>query len=183
MLKLSSMGAVQPTNKKLAVGDEAPDFVLPDQSNRPTHFADLLGKGAVVLFFYPRDYSAGCTAEVCAFRDSYEAFKDAGATVIGVSADSAESHEGFVQRHRLPFILLSDRDGVTQDLYGVQKTLGILRARVTHVIDRQGIIRHIFSSQLNIDKHLNDALLVIQSLQAEPDGSDQATVAASKSDL
>ena len=183
MLKLSSMGAVQPTNKKLAVGDKAPDFVLPDQSNHTTHFADLLGKCAVVLFFYPRDYSAGCTAEVCAFRDSYEAFKDAGATVIGVNADSTESHEGFVQRHRLPFILLSDRDGVAQDLYGVQKTLGIVRARVTYVIDRQGIIRHIFSSQLNIDKHINDALHVIRSLQGDTEGSDKAVEAPSKSDL
>ena len=101
-MKLSIMGAVRPANKELAVGDEAPDFVPLDQLNGPTRFADLLGKGAVVLFFYPKDYSLGCTAEVCAFRDSYEAFKEAGTTAIGISADSTESHQGFVQRHRLP---------------------------------------------------------------------------------
>jgi peroxiredoxin Q/BCP len=87
--------------------------------------------------------------------------------VIGVSADSTESHEGFVQRHRLPFFLLSDPDGAVQRQYGVEKTFGILRARVTYVIDRQGIVRHIFSSQLNIDRHIQDALRVIQSLQGE----------------
>src|SRR5688572_26338218 len=151
MSQMSSLGADQPTNKKLAVGDKAPDFVLPDQSNNSIHFDDLLGKGAIVLFFYPRDFSGGCTAQVCAFRDSYEAFKDAGATVIGVSADSTKSHEGFVQRHRLPFILLSDSDGIAQKLYGAQKKFGIVKARVTYVIDKQGIIRHIFSSQININ--------------------------------
>jgi peroxiredoxin Q/BCP len=167
MLKISGAGVVLPANKKLAVGDEAPDFVLPDQFNHATHLADLLGKGPVVLFFYPKDYSAGCTAEVCGFRDNIETFNDAGATVVGISADSTESHEGFVQRHRLPFILLSDLDGAVHKQYGVEKSLGFFRARVTFVIDRQGIVRHIFSSQLNIDRHIRDALRVIQSLQGE----------------
>lgn len=159
----------QSAGKKLAVGDQAPDFVLPDQLNRPVHFADLLGKGAVVLFFYPKDYSAGCTAEVCAFRDSYESFMDTGAVVIGISADSTESHEGFVQRHHLPFILLSDSDGSIQQLYGVEKTFGLFRGRVTYIIDKRGVVRHIFSSQLNIGKHIEDALEVVRLLQAQPD--------------
>ncbi len=167
MSKSPIKGAAQPTTRKLAVGDKAPDFVLPDQSNHPIHFADLLGRGAIVLFFYPKDYSAGCTAEVCSFRDSYEAFKEAGATVIGVSGDSTESHEGFVQRHRLPFILLGDADGAVQKQYGVEKTFGILSVRVNYIIDQQGIVRHIFSSQLNIDRHIKDALHVIRSLQGE----------------
>ncbi len=167
MLKSPMKGAVQPTNRTLTVGGKAPDFVLPDQSNHPIHFADLLGRGAIVLFFYPKDYSAGCTAEVCGFRDSYEAFKEAGATVIGISADSTESHEGFAQRHRLPFILLSDTEGAVQKQYGVETTFGIVRARVTYVIDKQGTVRHIFSSLLNIDRHIKDALQVIRSLQGE----------------
>ncbi|MCC7205925.1 MAG: peroxiredoxin, partial [Anaerolineae bacterium] len=97
MLKLAR--AVEPAAKKLAVGDSAPHFILPDQDDRPTHLADLLGNGPTVLFFYPKDFSPGCTAEVCAFRDSYAAFQDAGATVIGVSADTPESHRGFADRH------------------------------------------------------------------------------------
>ncbi len=167
MLKLAITRAAQQAKLKLVVGDKAPDFVLPDQSGRPIHFADLLGRGAVVPFFYPKDYSAGCTAEVCGFRDRYEAFKEAGATVIGISVDSTESHKSFVQRHRLPFILLSDTDLAVHEQYGVERTLGIFRSRVTYVIDRRGMVRHIFSSQLNIDKHIKDALTVIRSLQDE----------------
>jgi peroxiredoxin Q/BCP len=161
MLRKPRTGTAQPTDRKLVVGDKAPDFVLPDQDNRPTHFADMLGKGAIILFFYPKDYSPGCTAEVCAFRDSFEAFNDAGATVIGVSADTSESHRGFADRNRLPFILLSDVEGSVHELYGVEKTFGIFRARVTFIIDKQGIVRHSFSSQLNIEKHIVDALQVI----------------------
>lgn len=168
MLKLFQAGQSSRSNNALQVGDPAPDFSLPDQSGRSVHFADLLGKGAIVLFFYPKDYSAGCTAEACAFRDSYEAFTEAGATVIGISADSAESHQGFATRHRLPFILLSDEDGSVQKLYSVEKSFGLLRARTTFIIDREGIVRHVFSSQLNIQKHVNDALDIVQALLAEP---------------
>lgn len=168
MLKLFQAGQSSRSYNALQVGDPAPDFTLPDQTNRPVHFADLLGKGAIVVFFYPKDYSAGCTAEACAFRDSYEAFTDAGATVIGISADSAESHQGFASRHRLPFILLSDQDDSVQKLYGVEKAFGLLRARTTFIIDNQGIVRHVFSSQLNIQKHIIDALDIVQALLAEP---------------
>lgn len=167
MFKIPKPGAERTDQKKLAIGDQAPHFILPDQDNRPVHFADLLGNGPVVLFFYPKDFSPGCTAEVCAFRDSYETFNDAGATVIGVSADTSESHRDFADRHRLPFILLSDTDGRVQALYGVEKAFGILRGRVTFIIDRNGVVRHTFSSQLNIDKHIMDALSVVQSLQSE----------------
>lgn len=149
---------------RVQVGDRAPDFALPDQSKNLVHLADLLAKGPLVLYFYPSDNSAGCTTQACAFRDSYEAFQEAGATVVGVSVDSSESHEGFAQRHRLPFALLSDADGAVQQLYGVRKTLGIFRGRVTFVIDRQGIIRRRFSSQLNPTRHIAEALPVVQSL-------------------
>lgn len=106
----------------------------------------------------------GCTAEVCAFRDNFEAFRDAGAIVVGVSADTTESHQGFAERHRLPFILLSDPEDAVHKLYGVEKTLGIFRGRVTYVIDQQGSIRHVFSSQINIDKHVKDALQIIRAI-------------------
>ncbi|CAG0973674.1 cytosolic tryparedoxin peroxidase, trypanosomatid typical 2-Cys peroxiredoxin [Anaerolineae bacterium] len=152
------------THKKLSVGDQAPDFTLLDQSNRSVQLSGLLEEGVVVLFFYPKDYSMGCTAEVCAFRDNFEAFRDAGAIVVGVSADTTESHQGFAERHRLPFILLSDPEDAVHKLYGVEKTLGIFRGRVTYVIDQQGSIRHVFSSQINIDKHVKDALQIIRAI-------------------
>ncbi|MBO0777553.1 MAG: peroxiredoxin [Ktedonobacteraceae bacterium] len=97
---------------------------------------------------FSKDNTLGCTAEACSFRDSYEVFKEARAEVISVSSDSAESHQQFASQHRLPFILLSDRDGATRKLYGVPTTLGLLPGRVTYVIDKGGIVRHIFSSQL-----------------------------------
>ena len=167
MLKLAITGAAPQAKMKLVVGDKAPDFVLPDQSGRPIHFADLIGKGAVVLFFYPKDHSAGCTAEVCGFRDSYEAFKEVGAKVIGISADSTESHERFVQRHHLPFILLSDADGVVQKQYGVEKTFGILSARVTYIIDKQGVVRHIFVSQIQAPRHVEEAKKTLREIEKE----------------
>ncbi|MCC7446288.1 MAG: peroxiredoxin [Anaerolineae bacterium] len=150
---------------KVQVGDQAPDFTLRDQANKPVQLQSLLGKGAVVLFFYPKDFSAGCTAEACSFRDSYEAFQQAGATVVGISADSTESHQGFAQRHRLPYILLSDPNGEVAKLYGVSNVFGILRGRATYIIDQHGVVRHIFSSQLNIDKHITEALRIVQAIQ------------------
>jgi peroxiredoxin Q/BCP len=120
----------------------------------------------VVLYFYPKDNTRGCTAEACAFRDSHEIFADAGAEVIGVSSDSVESHEKFAGRHQLPFVLVSDQGGVVRKRFGVPTTLGVLPGRVTYVIDREGIVRHVFSSMTNIDKHVDDALAVVKQLQA-----------------
>src|SRR3954462_14725831 len=103
---------------KLAVGSKAPDFVLPNQNGDGVHFADRIGKKVIVLYFYPKDFTGGCTAEACAFRDSYETFSDAGAEVMGVSADTAESHHDFAEQHRLPFTLLSDPGSKVAELYG-----------------------------------------------------------------
>ncbi|HEY3342654.1 MAG TPA: peroxiredoxin [Anaerolineae bacterium] len=149
----------------IQVGEAAPDFTLNDQNGKPVRFTGLLGKTAIVLYFYPKDNTAGCTAEACAFRDSYEAFNDAGATVVGVSADSAESHQAFASRHSLPFILLSDPDSVVHKLYGVGKKLGFITSRETFVIDRQGIVRQHFVSQLNATKHVTEALQTLKSMQ------------------
>ncbi len=153
-------------NGKIAVGDTAPDFTLPTQTGGMVRLHDLLGQKAIVLYFYPKDNTSGCTAEACAFRDSYEVFKEAGAEVVGVSSDSVESHQGFAARHRLPFILLSDSGGMVRKLYGVERTMGILPGRVTYVIDRDGVVRHIFTSQLNATKHVREAIATLQSLAA-----------------
>lgn len=148
------------------VGDKAPDFTLPSQSGEPVRLYDRLGERVVVLYFYPKDNTSGCTAEACAFRDSYEAFTDAGADVIGVSSDSADRHAAFAGKHQLPFTLLADKGGQVRKTYGVPSTLGLLPGRVTYVIDRTGTVRHVFNSMTNIGKHVNDALDVVKQLQA-----------------
>ena len=151
----------------IGVGDQAPDFSLPSQSGEPVRLSDRLGDQVVVLYFYPRDNTPGCTAEACAFRDSHEVFSEAGAEVIGVSSDSADRHAAFAGRYELPFTLLSDTGGRVRKSYGVPAALGVLPGRVTYVIDRQGTVRHVFHSMTNIGQHVGDALTVVRRLQAE----------------
>lgn len=149
------------------VGDRAPEFSLPTASGAMVSLADFRGKKAVVLFFYPKDSSPACTLEACSFRDSYEVLAEAGAEVIGVSADSARSHERFAGRLHLPFPLLSDADGSLRKLYGVPKTFGLFPGRVTYLIDKQGIIRHIYSSQFLPMGHAGKMLAALKAIQAE----------------
>jgi thioredoxin-dependent peroxiredoxin len=148
-------------------GDKAPDFTLPSQVGEPVRLSDRLGERVVILYFYPKDETPGCTKEACAFRDSYEVFTDAGAEVIGVSSDSVASHLAFAGHHKLPFTLLSDEDGSVRKSYGVPSTLGLLPGRVTYVIDRAGVVRHVVNSQLNIGRHIDSALEIVRGLQAE----------------
>jgi thioredoxin-dependent peroxiredoxin len=149
------------------VGDKAPDFTLPSQSGEQVRLYDRLGERVVVLYFYPKDDTRGCTAEACAFRDSHEVFTDAGAEVIGVSSDSSDRHAAFAGRHNLPFTLLSDRGGRVRKSYGVPAVLGVVPGRVTYVIDREGTVRHVFNSLTNIGQHVGDALDVVRRLQAD----------------
>ena len=149
--------------RKVQIGDQAPDFALPSQTGMPLHLGDLLGKMNIVLYFYPRDNTTVCTAEACAFRDSYKIFKDAGTEVIGISSDTIESHQQFAAKHQLPFPLLSDVEGTIRERYGVPTAFG-LPGRVTYIIDRQGIVRHIFFSQFTSEKHVTQALQVLQLL-------------------
>jgi len=154
----------------IQVGDKAPDFTLPSQSGEQVRLKDRLGDRVVVLYFYPKDNTSGCTAEACAFRDSHETFTDAGAEVIGVSSDSSDKHAAFAGRHNLPFTLLSDRGGRVRKsygAYGLPSVLGVIPGRVTYVIDHTGTVRLVFSSMTNIDQHVNDALEVVRKLQAE----------------
>jgi peroxiredoxin Q/BCP len=150
----------------IGVGDKAPDFTLPSQSGEQVRLYDRLGERVVVLYFYPKDNTSGCTAEACAFRDSHETFTDAGAEVIGVSSDSADKHASFAGQHNLPFTLLSDKGGKVRKSYGVPTVLGMIPGRVTYVIDRTGTVRLVFSSMTNIDQHVKDALDVVKQLQA-----------------
>ncbi len=150
--------------RTIRVGDQAPNFRLPDQSGQQVSLQDFIGKSNIVLYFYPKDDTPGCTAEACAFRDSYEVFKDAGAEVIGISSDSTNSHQQFAARYHLPFTLLSDAGGAVRKQYSVPTTFGLLPGRVTFVIDKLGVIRHIFNSQFAPQKHISEALKTLQSL-------------------
>jgi len=148
------------------VGDPAPDFTLPAQSGEQVRLSDVWKRGPVVLYFYPKDETPGCTTEACTFRDSYEAFKEAGAEVVGVSSDSVTSHETFASKHRLPFILLADDGGRVRKEYGVKATFGILPGRVTYVIDGEGMVRHVFSSQTGVQRHVHEALDALSEIAA-----------------
>lgn len=149
----------------LQPGSPAPKITLPDAEGNLVSLSDFYGKKSLVVYFYPKNETHGCTKEACAFRDSYEAFTDAGAEVVGISMDSVESHQQFIQNRKLPFVLLSDRDGKAHSAFDVgTKLFGLWRNRVTFVIDKQGIIRNAFQSQINIDGHLQAALKTIMEL-------------------
>jgi thioredoxin-dependent peroxiredoxin len=123
---------------------------------------DFLGTRPVVLFFYPKDNTLGCTKEVCAFRDSFEELGRLDAEVIGISSDSVESHKGFAEKHKLPFTLLSNQGSRVRRLYGVPSTFGLFPGRVTYVIDKEGVVRHIFSSQLGVERHVEEAIQALR---------------------
>jgi peroxiredoxin Q/BCP len=153
----------------LDAGDKAPNFTLPKANGETFTLADALGRRTVVLFFYPKDDTPGCTVEACTFRDNYEAFAEAGADVVGISSDSAASHDGFASKHRLPMTLLTDAEGKVRALYGVKATLGFMPGRATFVIDKAGTIAHVFVSQLRVKSHVEKALAVVKGLQqAQP---------------
>ena len=154
----------QLTKSKVEVGSIAPDFILPSQSGQMVSLTDYVGEKPVVLFFYPKDDTPGCTKEACAFRDYHEGFGKLDAEVIGISSDSVGSHRSFAAKHNLPYTLLSDEERKVRKLYGVPNTLGLFPGRVTYVIDREGIVRHVFSSQLGAEKHVEEALIALRSI-------------------
>ncbi len=149
----------------LKEGELAPDFALPDQNGAVVKLSELLKKSAVVVYFYPKDNTPGCTAQSCSFRDNYGEFKANGAQVIGISADSSTSHDDFAKAYSLPFPLLSDSGGDIAKSYGVAKKFGLLAGRVTFVIDQNRKIRYALSSQLDISSHIDNTLEVVKSMQ------------------
>jgi thioredoxin-dependent peroxiredoxin len=154
------------TKARVTVGSVAPDFTLPSQSGELVSLGDFLGKKPVVLFFYPKDNTLGCTKEVCAFRDSFEELSNLDAGVIGISSDSVDSHKDFAGKHNLPFTLLSDQGGKVRRLYEVPNTFGLFPGRVTYVIDGEGVVRNVFSSQIQVEKHIEEALRTLESIRA-----------------
>jgi peroxiredoxin Q/BCP len=153
------------TKDRVDVGSKAPDFTLPSQSGEMVNLRDFLGQKPVVLFFYPKDDTPGCTKQARAFRDGYEEFGKLDAEVIGISSDSVESHKRFAAKHSLPFPLLSDEGGKVRKLYGVPSTFGLFPGRVTYVIDAEGVVRHVFASQLGVEQHVEEAREALGSLR------------------
>jgi len=149
---------------KIKVGDKAPEFTLPSQDGTQVSLSDFRGKKNVVVYFYPKDDTPGCTKEACAFRDQYQVFTDAGAEVIGISGDTQQSHKQFATKYNLPFTLLCDTNNKVRQSYDVPATLWILPGRVTYVIDKEGIIRHIFDSMLDFEAHVKEALKTLKAI-------------------
>jgi thioredoxin-dependent peroxiredoxin len=154
------------TKDGVGVGSKAPDFTLPSQSGEMVSLTVFLGERVVILYFYPKDDTPGCTKEACAFRDEHEEFGKLNAEVIGISSDSVESHKRFAEKHNLSFTLLSDEGGKVRRMYGVPNTFGIFPGRVTYVIDEAGVVRHVFSSQIGAVKHVEGALKSLAAIRS-----------------
>lgn len=143
----------------LKLGDKVPRFISKNANGIDFDSDSFIGKKPVVIYFYPKDNTAICTAQACSFRDKYEDFMMLGAEVIGISSDSVSSHKGFAKQYNLPFILLSDYDKKIRTMFGVPTALlGLLPGRVTYVIDKKGIVIMIFNSikgEIHIAKSLD----------------------------
>jgi peroxiredoxin Q/BCP len=147
----------------IQLGDKCPNFRLPNQSGEFINISDYLGKQKLVLFFYPKDDTPGCTKEACEFRDRYADFLTEGCSVFGISSDSVVSHVGFKEKHALPYDLLSDEKKVVRKLFGVPGNLfGLIPGRVTYIIDEKGVVIGIFNSQLDPIGHIDAALKLIR---------------------
>ncbi|CAL1368975.1 unnamed protein product [Linum trigynum] len=149
---------------KVNKGQVPPNFTLKDQDGKAVSLAKYKGK-PVVVYFYPADESPSCTKQACAFRDSYEKFKKAGAEVIGISGDDSSSHKSFAKKYRLPFTLLSDEGNKVRKEWGIPSDLfGALPGRQTYVLDKQGVVQLIYNNQFQPEKHIDETLKLLQSL-------------------
>jgi len=151
------------SKKTLKVGDVIPEFKLQNQDGQWFNSNSVIGKQPVVIYFYPKDETPGCTKEACKFRDEFEVFNDLNTKVIGISSDNVASHKKFAKKYRLPFTLLADVNKKVRKLFGVPKSvLGLLPGRVTYVINKKGKIIYIFNSQFGTEKHISEAINALQ---------------------
>jgi peroxiredoxin Q/BCP len=151
---------------QIKVGDKIPEFSLPDQNGSLFDIKNVLGTKKLVIYFYPKDDSPGCTKEACHFRDLFEVFKETDAIIIGISGQSVESHKKFAEKYGLTFTLLSDTRNEVRKLFGVPgNTLGLLPGRVTYVADRTGKVVYIFNSQIHAERHVDEALKILREIK------------------
>lgn len=149
----------------IVVGDRAPDFELQSGEGEAVRLSALRGR-PVVLFFYPKDGTPGCTAEACAFRNSLSRFQRLGATVLGISGDDVASHQRFARQHDLGFPLLADAGNRVRQQFGVPPALFVLPGRVTYVIDAEGVVQLVFNAMLDSEAHSREAIACLERLQA-----------------
>lgn len=148
---------------KIKIGDSVPHFKLMNQSGKWIDIKFYIGN-PMIIYFYPKDDTPGCTREACTFRDEYNHFSEANVNVFGISDDSVTSHKKFKLKYNLPFDLLSDENNTIRKTFGVPADLfGLIPGRVTYVIDKYGIVRHIFNNQLNSRKHIKESIRIIKS--------------------
>ena len=152
----------------LKEGTEAPAFEATMSGGETFRLSAYQGRKNVVLYFYPKDFTPGCTREACAFRDNYDELSNYDALIVGVSTDSEESHDRFRERHELPFPLIPDPEKRLVKLYEAEGLLGFMTARVTYVIDKEGTIRRTIRHDLNVGAHLPEVIGALQSIQAAP---------------
>lgn len=149
--------------RNIQIGNKIPSFTLPNQDGKDFDINAVLGQKNMVIYFYPKDDSPGCTAEACYFQDQFEVFKEADAEVIGISGQSVESHKRFAQKHRLTYTLLSDKGNKIRKLFGVPTSFfGLLPGRVTYVVDKSGKVMYMFNSQTQATKHVDEALKILK---------------------
>jgi peroxiredoxin Q/BCP len=151
--------------KKIEIGSNIPAFTLNDQNGNPFEISTVIGKKNLVIYFYPKDDSPGCTKEACYFRDQFEVFNDADALIIGISGQSVESHKKFAEKYRLTYTLLSDEGNKVRKQFGVPTNFfGILPGRVTYIVDKTGKVIYIFNSQVQATHHVDEALRILKNL-------------------
>lgn len=152
--------------EELSIGSRVPKFELKDQNDHLFQLDSVLGKKNLVIYFYPKDDSPGCTKEACAFRDQFAVFEEADALIIGISAQSVESHLKFAKKHRLNYTLLSDTGNKIRKLFGVPNNFfGLIPGRVTYLIDKEGKVIYLFNSQIKAEKHVEEALRILQEIK------------------
>jgi peroxiredoxin Q/BCP len=149
---------------KVKVGDQAPDFEGPKSDGSRLGLKDFIGKKNVVLYFYPKDDTPGCTREACGFRDNLGLVRKLGAEIVGVSLDSIESHRRFMEKYELPFPLISDKDKRIATAYGVIRDTGTTTNRVTVIIDKKGKITKVFP-KVDVSKHTEEVEAALKELQ------------------
>ena len=152
----------------LRKGPPAPDFEAVLDNGDTFRLSDYRGRKNVVLYFYPKDFTPGCTREACTFRDNYAEMEQYDAVIAGVSTDSAESHRSFREKHELPFPLIPDTEKRVVKLYKAQGFLGFITARVTYVIDKEGVIRAAFQHDFAIARHLPQVLDTLREIERAP---------------
>jgi len=151
--------------KKIIIGSTVPKFELKDQNGKTFKLDSVLGKKNLVIYFYPKDDSPGCTKQACSFRDQYEVFEEADAIIIGISEQSVESHLKFAKKYRLNYTLLSDEDNKVRKQFGVPSSfLGIMPGRVTYIINKEGKVVYIFNSQIKAEKHVEESMRILKEL-------------------